>query len=79
LGIQPPAHNVRSRNVLHSCDEKTEKLLEVFKKIANKSKAKYDSSVYGVIMIKQVKQRVLSFCLGWDLGPRGTESLRSVS
>jgi hypothetical protein len=45
-------------NVLHSCDEKTDKLLEVFRKIANKSKDKYDSSVYRAVVIKQDKQRV---------------------
>jgi hypothetical protein len=44
--------------VLYSCDEKADKLLEIFKKIAKNSKDQYDSSVYRAIVIKQGKRRV---------------------
>ncbi|KAJ5904675.1 uncharacterized protein N7473_001591 [Penicillium subrubescens] len=44
--------------VLYSCDEKADKLLEIFKKIAKNSKDQYDSSVYRALVIKQGKRRV---------------------
>jgi hypothetical protein len=44
--------------VLYSCDEKADKLLEIFKKIAKNSKDQYDSSVYRAIVIKQGKNRI---------------------
>lgn len=44
--------------VLYSCDEKADKLLEIFKKIAKNSKDQYDSSVYRAVVIKQGKHRV---------------------
>jgi len=44
--------------VLYSCDEKADKLLGIFKKIARNSKDQYDSSVYRTIVIQQGKNRV---------------------
>ncbi|KAA8642377.1 hypothetical protein EYZ11_009966 [Aspergillus tanneri] len=44
--------------LLYSCDEKADKLLEIFRRIAKNSKDQYDSSVYRAIIIKQGKHRV---------------------
>lgn len=46
------------KTVLYSCDEKADKLREIFEKIGKKSKDQYESSVYRAIIIKQGKHRV---------------------
>lgn len=60
-----PARNFKSSDeakalaaVLYSCDEKADKLLEIFRKIARNSKDKYDTSIYRAIVIQQGKNLV---------------------
>lgn len=43
---------------MYSCDEKADKLLEIFEEIGKKSKDHYDSSLYRAIIVGQGKQRV---------------------
>lgn len=44
--------------VLYSCNEKANKLREIFKQIGEMSKDQFDSSLYREIIVKQDKQRV---------------------
>ncbi|KAJ6091638.1 hypothetical protein N7467_003607 [Penicillium canescens] len=68
--LKPTDDTKALETVLHRCDERADKMLEIFEEIGKRSKDQYDSSVYRAIVTKQGKHRVETLMAGIleDLG-----------
>ena len=75
--LKSAGDTIALERVLYSCNEKANKLREIFKQISEISKDQYDSSLYREIIVKQDKQRVETLMDGIleDLGALVTHNI----